>query len=207
MLKDLGWVLSGEVWSDASAALGIINRNGLGKTSHIETGLLWIQQTAAQQRLKFGKVLGKDNPADLFTKHLDVKTMEHHMENLDYHKAIGRAAEAPKLHILSRSMEEWHCGNGTGAHTLCSWVNTIMEAMAVTRSSPAPWKWQNMIGYVGESGHKDDGRMHVYDKTRRIDVYDKTRRDVYDLTSPDQQVLWRSKWQVHGVQRIEFRPA
>ena len=103
MLKDLGWVLTGEVWSDASAALGIINRNGLGKTRHIETGSLWIQQTAAQQRLKFGKVLGKDNPADLFTKHLDMKTMEHHMENLDYHKTTGRAAEAPKLHILSKS--------------------------------------------------------------------------------------------------------
>ena len=94
ILKDLGWVLTGEVWSDANAAIGIINRNGLGKTRHIETGLLWIQQIAAQQRLKFGKVLGKDNPADLFTKYLDMKTMAHHMGNLDYYQTAGRVAEA-----------------------------------------------------------------------------------------------------------------
>ena len=68
LLQDLGYNVRGEVWGDASAALGIINRKGLGKTRHIETGLLWIQQTAADQRLKYHKVLGKENPADLYTK-------------------------------------------------------------------------------------------------------------------------------------------
>ena len=32
MMRDLGYQLTGEIWGDASAALGIINRNGLGKT-------------------------------------------------------------------------------------------------------------------------------------------------------------------------------
>ena len=63
--KDIGIDLRGEVWADASAALGIIKRRGLGKTRHIDTGYLWIQQTAAEKRLKFGKILGRDNPADL----------------------------------------------------------------------------------------------------------------------------------------------
>ena len=62
MAKDFEWHLKGEVHGDASAALGIINRKGLGKTRHIQTGLLWIQQTAAEQRLKFEKVLGKEIP-------------------------------------------------------------------------------------------------------------------------------------------------
>ena len=44
MAKDFQWELQGEVWGDASAALGIINRKGLGKTRHIQTGLLWVQQ-------------------------------------------------------------------------------------------------------------------------------------------------------------------
>ena len=74
MLRDMGYTVSGEIWSDASAALGLINRTGLGKTRHIDTSVLWIQQTAAEQRLRFHKVLGKDNPADLFTKHLDQST-------------------------------------------------------------------------------------------------------------------------------------
>ena len=72
LLKDLGWQATGEIWGDASAALGIINRRGLGKTRHIDTGLLWIQQTAAERRLQFNKVLGKNNPADLFTQHFDL---------------------------------------------------------------------------------------------------------------------------------------
>ena len=72
MMKDLGYTLQGEIWGDASAALGIINRHGLGKTRHIDTSFLWVQEMAATQRLKYAKVLGKDNPAELFTKYLDV---------------------------------------------------------------------------------------------------------------------------------------
>ena len=40
LFNDLGWQLRGEVWGDASAALGIINRQGLGKTRYIQTGCL-----------------------------------------------------------------------------------------------------------------------------------------------------------------------
>ena len=74
VLSDLGWYVKGEVWGDAGATLGIINRRGLGKTRHIDTGHLWIQEVAAKGRLKFEKVLGRDNPADLYTKYLDEKT-------------------------------------------------------------------------------------------------------------------------------------
>ena len=106
MLRDMGYVMSGEVCSDASAALGVINRTGLGKTRHIDTSFLWIQQTAAEQRLRFHKVLGKDNPADLFTKHLDQSTSENHIGTLQYRFATGRAEEAPKLHGVWRSVRE-----------------------------------------------------------------------------------------------------
>ena len=81
MLRFLAWRSHGEVWGDANAALGVTNRNGLGKTRHIDTGLLWIQQVVADKRLKFGQVLGTNNPADLFTKHLDEKTNLHHITN------------------------------------------------------------------------------------------------------------------------------
>ena len=58
MLQDFGVKAKGEVWGDAQAAVGIINRKGLGKSRHIQTGLLWVQQVAAEQRLKYGKVSG-----------------------------------------------------------------------------------------------------------------------------------------------------
>ena len=62
MMRDFGIKVDGEVLGDASAALGIIHRKGLGRTRHIDTGLLWIQQTAAERRLQYTKVLGTDNP-------------------------------------------------------------------------------------------------------------------------------------------------
>ena len=110
MAKDMGWKLHGEIWGDANAALGIINGDGLGKTRHIETGLLWIQQVAAEQRLKFGKVLGADNPADLFTKYLDEKTKDHHTTNLGFQAIGGRPEDAPNLHNISISMDEYQNG-------------------------------------------------------------------------------------------------
>ena len=76
MAHDFGTKFHGKVWGDASAALGIINRRGLGKTRHIDTGLLWIQQTAAEQRLKYMKVLGRENLADLYIKFLDSATSD-----------------------------------------------------------------------------------------------------------------------------------
>ena len=70
ILRDYGISLRGQVFGDASAALGIISRKGLGRTRHIDTGLLWVQETAATKRLEFLKVLGVLNPADLMTKYL-----------------------------------------------------------------------------------------------------------------------------------------
>ena len=77
MLKDLNWNLEGTVYGDASAALGIINRLGLGKTRHIDTSLLWIQQIVAEMSLMFIQVLGTTKPADLYTNYLDARTNQH----------------------------------------------------------------------------------------------------------------------------------
>ena len=60
MLNDFGWNMHREVWGDASVALGIISGNGLGKTRHLDTGSLWIQQVAAEERFKSAKVLGSN---------------------------------------------------------------------------------------------------------------------------------------------------
>ena len=100
----------GKCGGGANAALGVINRAGLGKTRHIDTGLLWIQQVAADKRLKFGKVLGSDNPADLFTKYLDERTNVHHTTSLGFHATEGRAEDAPQLHAVSVSVDDYYTG-------------------------------------------------------------------------------------------------
>ena len=66
-----------------------------------------VQETVAKQHLKYAKVLGKDNPADLFTKYLDVATMDHHTKKMQCQYGEGRADEAPKLHVISQSPERY----------------------------------------------------------------------------------------------------
>ena len=91
---------------DAAAALGIINRKGLGRTRHIDTGLLWIQQTAAEKRLSYGKVLGTDNPADLLTKHLTADVLGRHCSRMNATFPGGRAEKAPTLNYISHALWE-----------------------------------------------------------------------------------------------------
>ena len=55
---------------------------------------------AATKRLKFNKVLVRDNPADLYTKHLDWDTIARHCSKLSAHFEGGRASTAPELHTL-----------------------------------------------------------------------------------------------------------
>ena len=52
MLKEWGFTTArGQMWGDASAALAIVKRKGLGKMRHIEVGHLWIQDKAAKKKL------------------------------------------------------------------------------------------------------------------------------------------------------------
>ena len=67
MLRDIGIDARVTLYTDSSAASGIIHRAGLGKLRHLETGYLWLQSAVAAKRLQVRKVLGKENPADLFT--------------------------------------------------------------------------------------------------------------------------------------------
>ena len=76
LLKDYQIYASGKVMSDASAALGRIKRQGLGRARHINTSYLWIQQVN-DRGINFSKVSGSDNCADLFTKPLTRERAEH----------------------------------------------------------------------------------------------------------------------------------
>ena len=69
LLGDLGVSVPLGVWTDSSAALGIRSRQGLGKLRHFDTHTLWVQQAVRSKRFDLKKVLGEENPADLFTKH------------------------------------------------------------------------------------------------------------------------------------------
>ena len=76
LLKDYQIHAIGNVMSDASAALGIIKRQELGRTRHFHTSYLWIQHVN-ERGVNFSKVPGSENCADLFTKPLTRESAEH----------------------------------------------------------------------------------------------------------------------------------
>ena len=125
MAKDLGYTLKGQVLGDANAALGIIRRKGLGKTRHIDTSHLWVQQIAAERRLLCTKILGKENPADLFTKYLDNMTVGKHVAKLNCKYIEGRASSAPQLHTISISWSD-HMRR-QGMHALYKFERVSMQ--------------------------------------------------------------------------------
>ena len=62
--------------SDASAAIGITKRLGLGKVRHLSVADLWIQQKIRREEMTIEKLDGEKNPADLMTKALDRPRMD-----------------------------------------------------------------------------------------------------------------------------------
>ena len=67
---DPGMSLGIEVRSDASAAIGIASRRGVGKARHIEVSHLWLQQRVANSDIVLVKVDGVLNRADSLTKYV-----------------------------------------------------------------------------------------------------------------------------------------
>ena len=70
LLEDFGFAGQVALRSDASAAIGIVHRLGLGKVRHLATADLWVQQRARLGDITLAKCPGKDNPSDAQTKHL-----------------------------------------------------------------------------------------------------------------------------------------
>ena len=91
LLHDWGYEVEAEVYADSSAALGVVQRKGNGKMRHVRVGQMWVQEAAATGDLKYRKVLGTENPADLMTKVLCYATIEKHMMKLGQESREGIA--------------------------------------------------------------------------------------------------------------------
>ena len=85
------------LFTDGSAARGIIHRAGLGKLRRLETGYLWLQAAVKAKKLQVRKVLGTENPADLLTKHLSSADMWKNLEKLDMKPEAGRSNAVPRI--------------------------------------------------------------------------------------------------------------
>ena len=91
LAADFGINFGGKVHSDASAAIGIASRQGVGKIRHLNVRFLWIQDKVRNGELRLEKVPGTDNPADLLTKYLDACKIACCLETLCVETSNDRA--------------------------------------------------------------------------------------------------------------------
>ena len=92
---DLGFHYKIRVWSDATAAIGIARRRGMGKIRHLVVTDLWCQQKVRSGAVQLVKVLGADNPADLMTKYTPRDVLEKALATMNMVTKEGRAEVAP----------------------------------------------------------------------------------------------------------------
>ena len=91
----MNWPVKVRLHSDATAAIGIARRKGLGKIRHLDVTDLWVQDQVRSQKIFIDKVLGTENMADVLTKHVDAKTMNAALSKLGLVKMEGRPECAP----------------------------------------------------------------------------------------------------------------
>ena len=96
-MGDLGIQMKLRLKSDASAAIGIASRRGLGKIRHLEVSQLWLQQKVANGDLELIKVNGEDNLADALTKHLGARDLKKHMIGVGLEEREGRHSLMPDI--------------------------------------------------------------------------------------------------------------
>ena len=95
LMSDMGWIVKVVIHSDATAAIGIARRKGLGKIRHLDVSDLWIQDMIRSKRVDLVKVLGTENMADVLTKYVDRASMLRALDKMGLIKMTGRPACAP----------------------------------------------------------------------------------------------------------------
>ena len=79
MLKEMGIEIPITIRSDASAAIGIVMRRGLGTIRHIDVTQLWLQDKVRSGDIKILKVKSSEHKSDLLTKHHAQEAIATHM--------------------------------------------------------------------------------------------------------------------------------
>ena len=97
LASDLGIKLHLEILTDATAAIGICRRRGLGQIRHLHVYDFWVQDRLRKGGFKLTKIPGADNPADILTKHVPRVVLRKHMAFMGLSAEGGRAGSAPTL--------------------------------------------------------------------------------------------------------------
>ena len=83
------------LYTDSSAAMGMVARKGIGRVRHVEVGELWIQDAVKSKVLTVSKINGEYIPADILTKHVDAGKIQQHCHSMGLMPEWGRPESAP----------------------------------------------------------------------------------------------------------------
>jgi len=108
LAADLGIECSTRMHIDASAALGIVERRGVGRVRHLDVGMLWLQEQQLKQVIHMTKILGTENPADLMTKNLSRESIDKYSRMLGFEFRDGRAQATAKVHSFHTDHSHHH---------------------------------------------------------------------------------------------------
>ena len=67
----------------------------MGKIRHLDCSDLWVQEKIRSAQIELMKVLGTENPADVFTKHVPRDILQQAMNKIGMIYLEGRPACAP----------------------------------------------------------------------------------------------------------------
>ena len=95
ILRDYGMDSSLVVKSDATAAIGMCKREGLGRVRHLATGDLWVQQLIKRKGVILEKCPTAVNPADLLTKGVSREKLQSLLPLVHMQAQGGRPDIAP----------------------------------------------------------------------------------------------------------------
>ena len=99
LMRDLGRELPLRLLGDATAASGMARRRGAGRVRHIEVGTLWLQQIITEKKMVLGRRPGKENEADLGTKHLAQRELWECLGRLGFVAMGGRSEKSLRASI------------------------------------------------------------------------------------------------------------
>ena len=108
MCADFGCQVDIVLNVDASAAIGVAQRKGIGKLRHLNTQALRIQDAVREQRVSLLKVAGPENPADSMTKHSDSKSLNNMFLKMGLDNVSGRRSLAPQVTISGDMRSQAH---------------------------------------------------------------------------------------------------
>ena len=82
LFEDLGIVMGVETRSDSTAAKSLSSRLGVGRTKHMQSRWLWLQEKVQDEELTVQKEATAKNVSDILTKPCGRPTLDKHLEQL-----------------------------------------------------------------------------------------------------------------------------